>query len=255
MRLVFVTPVRSEQVASDWERICRLVKRTVTSALAQTGDIEIHCILVCHEAPLDPADFDGRVSIVHADYPAPTREELKTGDHGDKWTKIHLGLVAARELDPTHLMLLDEDDLVSNRIGQHITNHPDVDGWEFSDGYVYQEGGKTLLRKPEFDKACGSSFVFRIAEGTLPTSRADQRENFPILRWGHGLYGEKLRQAGLNVQPIPFPAAIYMVGTGENCTNHRLSSFASIRDLATRPWRLRPLTEGLRSEFGLTPLD
>jgi len=251
--IIFVIAVRSAQVASDWSLVQRQAFRTTMSCLAQEEG-EARCILVCHEQPFDLAPFGGKASFLEMDYAPPTREELKTGDHGDKWIKLHRGFVLARSMNPDHVMILDEDDLVSNRLGGHLLRNPEVDGWEFRKGYVHEVGHRFLLKVDRFDAMCGSSFIARVEEDTLPASDGASREDHLLLRWGHGLIGDKMREQGKRIEPLPFPGAIYMVGTGENCTDHRLSSFGGRKKRLLQFWRRKRLSARVRDEFGLTPL-
>jgi len=248
--LTFITAVRSEQVASDWSSICEMVEKTVSSALAQDGG-NACCILACHELPFDPTPFGDRIKFLEMDYLPPRKEDLKPGDHGDKWIKLHHAMVAARDLDPSHLMILDEDDLVSRRLANTVTSRPEVDGWRFDQGYLYEGGRSFVALRRRFDKLCGSSFIRKVSPSSLPKSIDENSSDFELLRWGHTVIGDKMEEAGHKVENVAYPAAIYRVGTGENCSDVKLRSIISIREALRHPMRTHFIGKKLRREFGL----
>ncbi|MDC3402549.1 hypothetical protein OAX95_01285, partial [bacterium] len=56
----------------------------------------------------------------------------------------------------------------------------------------------------------------------------------------HGRWAERLAEAGYVMEPLPFPGAVWMIGTGENVSGNLLSG----RDRS-------PITPAITSEFCL----
>ena len=72
------------------------------------------------------------------------------------------GLWRALSYRPTHVMVLDADDCVSNRLARLVAEHPDANGWYIAKGYFYREGMNTVhVERRRFHKWCGSSHIAR----------------------------------------------------------------------------------------------
>lgn len=249
--LVFVVPLQSPQASKDWRRVSILACRCLQSVLNQNHP-EFRLLLVCNEPPIGCPD-DPHLQLVKRDFPLPTSEPESR--MADKWLKVRAGLVAARELAPCHLMVVDADDCVSPRLSQFVAEHLDEDGWYFDCGYMHDEGSRLIYRRPHgFDGVCGTSNIVRVTAEDLPQDEQGGRDDNHILRGGHTRIRREMEALGRPLRPLPFVGAVYNLATGENHTGFSLAGWRSKKVLLQKIFRYRPLTRSLRDEFHLIEL-
>jgi hypothetical protein len=84
------------------------------------------------------------------------------GRNLDKSQKILIGIDKSKYLSPSHIMVVDADDLVSSRIASFVKGKPNQDGWLLSSGYIHEFKNKFLyyLRK-DFANYCGTSIIIK----------------------------------------------------------------------------------------------
>ena len=217
--LVFIVPIKSSQVSNSWSQVCKLFERTLRSICQQTNH-NFRVICVCHERPeiefTHPA-----VSYVEVDFPIPywnkkvfVREE-NHNQYVDKGRKIWLGLAEAKKYDPDHIMFVDADDCVSNKIVEFVQGQePHHNGWFFNQGYEYEEGSsKIYLRQKEFNQKCGTSYIFRF---DLVFPQWVDFDSITRDYQSHQMFGKYLAERGTPLSPLPFPGSTYMTNNQEN---------------------------------------
>ncbi|MGH9674375.1 MAG: glycosyltransferase family A protein [Bryobacteraceae bacterium] len=245
--LAFVVPLKSARLAQSWPLVGKLLTRTLRSVCAQTCP-DWRVIVACHEIPDVEVD-DPRIEFLQVDFapPGPEHDQRR----GDKWKKQRAAVWRSRDYGAAHVMFLDSDDCVSNRLAAHVVAHPGAHGWFLRRGYFYRDGSKTVrFERWRFHKWCGSSHIFR------PRLLGETREQLDAFYLGHLVMAERFRGIGAPLQPLPFPGAVYNMSHGENFYNHGLNVWP------TRLWpRLvcrvlyhRAITDSIRAEFGLYPL-
>jgi hypothetical protein len=245
--LVFLIPLKSRNVSASWDQACRLFTRTLASACNQTSP-DYRVVAVCHELP-DCDVSSPRVELIQADY-APPSPSSRFDMRGDMQRKHRIALNRALEYAPSHVMFLDADDLVSNRLAEFVGHHSQVNGWYFRSGYFHCQHQKYLhLERRRFDQWCGSSHIVRPGLLEFMFGGGDQ------LVFDHRTLTEALAQRGSPIRPLPFKGAIYSVSHGEN-----LNDYESILWPTHPLWRPvrrvlfhRRITPRIRGEFGLTP--
>lgn len=249
--LVFVVPLQSPESSKDWGRVSRLAVRALGSMCAQTS-LEFRVILVCNRKP-DGMFTHPNLTIIEEPFavPASDRESRMI----DKFTKLRRGFVEARPLAPCHHMLADADDCVSRRLAEWCAQFPDANGWYFKRGYVYDEGTRFAFGRDDFDLLCGTSVIARILPDEMPRSMEEPQKNFFFLTHGHPIVRDSMAQRGTPLEPLPFPGAVYVTGTGENDSGLTYSQWRSRRLLLQKMMNARLLTPGFRREFGLKRLD
>ena len=217
--VAFILALKAKAVAQNWERVCRLFEATLQSVYKQTdGDFRV--IVVCHDRPVLRHMYDGRVEFITADFPPPARvyDLMMT----DKWKKLALGVKRAGEFAPGFVMLMDADDLVSNRLVDHAKRYPDSNGWKITRGYYYAFGSQWIERTNTFD--CGTNALVSARLIRFPRDLTEESiGNCVILRWGHTRTAEKLAEAGTPLEPLPFRGAIWISNHADNATD--LSEF------------------------------
>ena len=259
--LVFVIPLKSRRVSRSWDYVSRLFERCLRSVCNQTS-AAFKVIVVCHEKP--PIDFDHpAVAYESVDFPVPDSNHHPSLNQ-DKYRKRARGYILARRFGPTHVMQVDADDCVSNRLAEFVERNPQAHGWFFDSGYFYRDGARRIyLKKQGFHHWCGTSHIFR--QDLLKLPKSGNLEDSDLLSLSPIRMKKSLSKMGAPLAPLAFPGAVY-VNTKYREGNHSRRDL--ILDLKQRPgvflsrakkqfvqiFKSEPLTEALAEEFGLYPL-
>lgn len=261
--LVFTIPIKSRRVSQSWQQTCKLLERTLKSICNQTC-ADFRVIVICHEQP-DIAFSHPHIQIVKVDFPTPDPNDIPSKQL-DRIRKEFVGIMAARQFSPCHIMKTDADDCVSRQMAAHVKQNPEANGWFIDKGYVYAEGSSIIyLQRLKFYNWCGSCNIVRddlydINQHNiqhLPLEREELLKYYAT----HFEMGEAMAQQGTPLQPLSFAGAIYSLDNGENTRlnnqqpyeNHGLLSYDKpILTLAQIIlFNLRPLTQKIRGEFGI----
>lgn len=211
--LAFIVPVKSKKVTADWEIFSQLVERTLRSITNQTSD-EYFVVVVCHERPellfehpkviFQSVEFDPPpVHSGNYQYRCDLRE-------ADKSQKIMEALKIPSVADSDFVMVVDSDDMISNKIAGFVASHKTsfISGWFADSGYLYFEGEKVIWKlKKGFNQRCGTCQI--IKPDILPL----------FIDYQEGMFLDHKRiQVSENIllQPLPFPSVIYSMANGEN---------------------------------------
>ena len=131
----------------------------------------------------------------------------------DKGRKMLHGLALAREDDDSHVMFLDADDLVSNRLAGYVAEHPTANGWFINRGYRLNEAPHPrLFWRHNFHLECGSSHIIRSDIAPFPEKLDDSLDfsDYFIRRYEvHAHLKECLDNSKTPLAPLPFYGAIY----------------------------------------------
>lgn len=217
--LTFIIPVRHQDNARDWSLLKANLMQTVASISNQTND-DWRGIIVANEGA-DLPDLPERFSVERVTFPPNNLHEIDKADieavydafRADKGRRVLKGMLAAR--DSRFFMIADDDDFVSARIVQHVSENPDANGWTIDRGYIWDDGGKLLLGHNEFNHICGTSLIVRSDNYGLP-----ERFEDASLDWIKSMLGSHVRIAdilagrGTPLMPLPFHGAVYRVAHG-----------------------------------------
>ena len=252
--IAFVTTIRHPQNSNDYRRVGQLLSNTLRSVLGQL-DADLQVIVVHNELP-DVSIIDKRIHYVQVDFPAPSQQSGAIIDFPaftrDKGTKCAIGVSAARDIGADHVMFFDADDLISNQVATLANNQPTHPGWYFNSGYIHSVGTRSIqLVADGFHEKNGSTSVIKTELIGLPESvRRDSTQQEILdsagshlidhLMGKHGYWQDHVRPAGHVMEPLPFPGAIWMIGTGENVSGNLISG----RDR-------QPITPEMTVEFAL----
>lgn len=270
----FVIPLRSSRVSDSWEKVCQLLDATLRS-IANQQSSDHATLLGCHEAPghLVPgaaALGRGRLDIISVDFEPPARsadrEAVYAARERDKYRKMQTRLrhVVDRQRssgEPAgHVMFVDADDLISNRIAGLAAGDPDADGWYVDRGYTLRADlGRLLPRDGLYLRTNTSHIVApRLLEPelALPPERLDGDHSALVHRNVRGL----LAGRGADLRPVPFPATVYITHNGQNlwADRKKMVGFESPRAvltqmLGTARYRLRgrSIPPEVGAEFGM----
>jgi hypothetical protein len=255
--LVFVIPLKSSSVSNNWKRVTQLLERCLQSVCNQTSP-DFRAIVVGHEKPTLKFSHP-QIHYLTVDFPIPqpvpgeSRQVFLNRKRTDKGRKMLRGLIYASQFNPSHTMLVDADDVVSKRLAQLVSQHPNCNGWYVDRGYRYEEGRDYIYYKRQnFYRMCGSCNVIRYDLNALPED--------PEYNRGYGYYirhidHEKVRGIlaanQTPLKPLPFAGAVYTVDNGENQYYDRNRFHNGIFNLFNN----RRLTSAIREEFSLYPIS
>ena len=206
-------------MSNSWENTCTLLERSLKSMCAQT-DTNFKVLVVCHEQPAIEFQHPA-VEFLSVDFPAP--EPINYEDEfpmrearRDKHRKILQGILHAQHIQPSHIMLMDADDLVSNSLAAFVADHKADPGWYVDEGFEYFEGnGQLFPIKDRFYGKCGSSHIVRfdILEKIAQTTSL---ENISPRFLHHQDVRKFVEEQGFSLSPLPFPGAVYITNHGDN---------------------------------------
>ena len=125
-----------------------------------------------------------------------------------------------------HVLFFDADDLVSKHLAKEIETVPDDEGRYIQEGYQVKSGSGSVKIIPHFYKHCGTSVIHPASHLSLDPGIDEFTPQEKILeliesrtlqlqlgshRFVHLFYGDRV-----TFEPVSFPAAMWVLGTGEN---------------------------------------
>jgi hypothetical protein len=250
--LAFVTTLRHPQNSVSYDRVEDLLQATLRSVARQSSEDYV-IIIVGNKRP----DFDlpQHAHFVEVDFPPPApptgAQTAREPFVWDKGTKLGVGLIAARQFSPTHIMSFDADDFVHRDLAATVHRSPKHNGWVVDNGWMYSRARNSYVSQRQFNRACGTSFIIPIGAYGVP----DHLDIFATQEQIAMAFGERMsaimgahrdadawyRANGRNLESFPYRAAVYHVDTGENHSGKTLAGFA------------RPLSAKIRRDFGILP--
>ncbi len=243
--IVFIIPLKSPRSSKSWQKTCRLFERCVRSTCAQISP-NFKVIVVCNEIP--KIDFT-HPNIVYemVDFEPPEKVEhpVIRGDT-DKGRRILKGIFCARQYSPSHVMVVDADDCISNRLAEFVGQHVNANGWYIRKGYKYIDGDQYIYTKPRgFYRMCGTSNILNFERLEMP--------EVPQYNRGYGYYKfyidhrkvkEIMGQRGYPIRALPFSGATYILSAGDNLSENE-------NNLSFNFLLRRKLNDRLRREFSI----
>jgi hypothetical protein len=217
--VTFGIPLRASGDPAEWSRLCGLLTDTVRSVYNQTNPA-FRIVIACDRMPDLDFATDHRLEFLPVSLPAPSTNDEGESDAGRKRWEIARRFVQSGE---GYLMLLDADDLVSNRLVGFVnkTRHPS--GYVFETGYGLNAATRSVLPIPQpgitnavFHQMCGSSTIVRLSAADLDAGKDGQSRFGRLFRMGHTSVAAAAEAEGRPMMKMPFPAAVYVVDTGVN---------------------------------------
>jgi len=220
----FIIPLKSAKLASNWDAFSKLFERTIQSVCNQNND-NYKVIVACHELPNISYKND-KVEYIQVSFDPPKLsntdwEADRKIKEADKTGKILVAYEKAKTYNPSHIMVVDADDCITNSIVSFVEKQDkDKPGWFVARGYFYREGTNYLiLNKKTFNNICGTSVIIRT-------------DLLPQLIVKNQYYHEMRKlPTGIDLVPLPFTAALYSIANGEN---HVMSKSHAVK-LAKKP--------------------
>ncbi|KQM31029.1 galactosyl transferase [Rhizobium sp. Leaf68] len=261
--LTFIIPVRHQNNARDWSHLKANLTLTIASIANQTHSNWRGIIVANEGADLPP--LPENFSVTWVTFPPndihdrgnATEADFLDAFRFDKGRRVLSGMLSA--LDSRFFMIVDDDDFVSARIVEFVSEHPNENGWVVQQGFVWNDGGKLLLCHNDFNSACGTSLIVRSSVYGLPSTvgEADVEWMKDILG-SHRRVPPMLSAKGYSLQKLPFRGAVYRVANKGSHSGARGIVRAYLLNTSTlrRPWKvlrhlanLRLLSAEHRKEF------
>jgi GT2 family glycosyltransferase len=244
-RLALITPVRHPHNSLNYDEVEKALRTSVTAWLRQT-DPDVVVIVVASRKPDLPDD--PRITTVTVDFLPPSPERTsRTGDAAvlrDKGCKNAVGLAVAQQLGAEYIMFADADDFVSRRLTAFVRAHSGQPGWTITDGWRLSVHRRAIRRhRADFHLQCGTSHIVR--SDLLPSSGLSPSATQEALYAAHGdilerWFGSHMYlHDDLPLSPLPFPGALYQVGTANSQSGNALGG---------QGW---PITRRIADEFGV----
>jgi hypothetical protein len=246
MNFFFGIPLRGRATAKNWDRVCKLLDITLGSVLAQT-DPDFRVLLACHDIPNVEKFADPRINVIKAEFPPILAVSQQMRDRELKRWLIGERL---RVLGGGYLMMVDADDLVSNRVVEFVRRDAYPHGYILKSGYELNFATGRVHHAPRFDRLCGGCAIFHLSPDDLPSSIGSESPCFFQLFQNHTKWNEVAARQNRPFKVLPFRGAMYVTNNGEN---HSLTA----NNVGWRRRLIRKLIPGgppgatLRKEFGI----
>lgn len=249
--IYFCIPLRGRSSSISWQKVCLILEATLTSVSRQTEN-RYEVLIACHEIPTLEKDFAFPISFLQ------TKREKPADRTAQLFDKRHKKMLLAEEVcrrGGGYMVMLDSDDLVSNRLASHILENHNERGFSINVGYTLDVGKRSLRQTSNFAQVCGSCAIFYLKSSDL--AGGDSGWAFQIGDAMHRDFAVMAAEMGRPLEPICFPAIIYMQNHGENHTS--LGQGAGlVKSLKERVQSMmnsllpdRRIPDSVRQEFGL----
>ncbi len=260
MSLDFVIAVRHHLTVTDWTPVGDVISQTADSIAAQAGGVWRAVFVANTQTPMPRMPRGIEVCRVdleppHLPDPRVDQDAYFEAIRRDKGRRL---LAGVDYLAPTgHIMAVDYDDFVSNRLAKFVSDHSDRDGWVLNSGYLVERPGKlAFLKKEGFNDVCGSSLIIAARHyRELLESQGEERLRLAS-RWlgSHKFIRGDLRGRGVSLENLPFRGAAWrLAGPGETSGKRtvlkEVANFGGPRDAIRRVAALRPVSANFRAEY------
>lgn len=260
--LTFIIPVLHQDNAKDWNKLKQNLASTMKSISSQKNDSWKGIVVANRGADLPalPPGFD----VKWVEFP-PNRlyeqgnidkEQFYEAVRIDKGRRVLAGMLHAGEMQ--HVMIVDDDDFVSDRLSTVAVENPTANGWYIRDGYVWGEDSNYVYEFSDFSKLCGTCYVIRADLYELPHTFAEAADEYIKRMLGsHIFIRDHLAEKLTPLAPLPFVGAVYRVGHA-GAHSQSVGVFAQYfpKKLVKQPFelvrrlrRLRHLSPAITREF------
>ena len=214
---LFAISMASKAASQDWDTAQDLLDRTLHSVVAQS-DPRWRAIVCGHERPDLKILDDPRITFIESPRPVPNGS---SDFRADKGFKRRIIATEARWAGGGYFFPLDADDLVHRDVVKHVLADDNRRGYVMTTGYAEDYQGGRLAPIPgawtlSFDRVCGSAIVLYFEPDDLPTSPESKDKVYFDLFSHHAYWAGTAEEYRGPLDPIPFPAGVYALNTGQN---------------------------------------
>ena len=257
MTIGVVIPLKAKQVSKDWAETQKRLQATIRSLIRQTYQ-EFHVYLACHDVPELEMPDGSMITYISAKFEPPMSRNYPRMAWDFK-EKMRIGVEAAIADDVQWILKIDADDLLANEILSFIDGcRQDV--VILNKGIVYSPGSAWFVKEEKnFHKICGSTVAVRggFIRSVPRNERGEMLNDFFASNTTDRAVAHCQKYRKEPAFP-PFLAVCYIHYHSsrpvDNLSQYRAKERgyqASWRELAGRLRRTRPMTNRVRSLFGL----
>ena len=223
--------------------------------MAQTN-ADFRVVIVANEDPECDLPVDARLEVARVSFPPPN---LPVGVpvttdamYADKGAKLGVGTAIAVRAAADYVMFVDSDDYISREIAAFVARAQGEPGWYSDSGYYHVRGSRTVTPVfGDFHQRNGSTHILRTDLIGVPADVDPARDREDVIdRIGRlrvrSLMGDHkwivsyFADMGEPLAKLPFPAAIWEIGNGENFSQ-----------VLVKAGTKEPVAGAVAAEFGL----
>lgn len=213
--LAFIVPVRPLATTPDWEDASFHLRQCLHSLLSQTSG-EFHIFCVYHELP-ERLPQDPRITYLQVTFQPP--DGTTSGALEDVAKKRLLG-ISSLDSRFSHFMLVDSDDRVSKNLAAFVLKGRASIGWYVGQGYHWSTTKRALSKWINFSEFCGTSIVYPISARDILLNSANPIQGMSN-EFSHNRVISTLSRSGIEFEPLPFPAVVYVYTARNNLSYRR----------------------------------
>ncbi len=254
-KFFFCIPLMPKANAGDWGQVCRVFQQTIRSLENQKNQ-NFKVLLAAQDLPEFFPEID--LDIVHVHTPWAVEDDKSHKLRDKRWKKTTL-LRHVRQAGGGYVMMLDADDLVSNRLVEYALQERNPNGYIIEQGFAYDWKADLIAPIPgvwgkTFDAVCGScSIIYFNREDLPPPTAQENSDEGPYLAAKlrqHAQWKHVMAEAGRPLQAVPFPGAVYVLNHDNNL---HYSIAPDRRSQVPKKIKSRqvPISQDLRAEFSL----
>lgn len=264
----FILPFKPQAQSKNWQKDCALLKATIGSLLRQQSEAYKIYVVYSDKPQLD-IDAE-KLKLVAFPYPFVTADKINNAKdilhhfkydntmlerRWDKSRKIMYGCMAAIEDGCDYVMSVDADDLLSNLLVKYIeerTKETKLPGFYINKGYLYNYGSSRMISiNGGMQNFNGSTHILHAGLIKKPDFENGQWIDFNLFT-SHGWILYRLKEeAGIVLEPIPFPAVIYVAHGGNISNVSSQKGIGILKHWAKIILRGKHIDSIIRKEFNL----
>ncbi|HUQ34931.1 MAG TPA: glycosyltransferase [Aestuariivirga sp.] len=223
-KFTFAVPLVAKGATRDWEKVVDLLLATLDCLLRQT-DPRFEILLAGTDRPPNlPTDSRLTWIDVPTDDTDTWRDALNDAGRKRQFAAWEFGRRGGG-----YLMFVDADDLVSRHLVAFVRHDRNTAGYVLRSGFVYNQRLQRLSRLDslsrkdfDFSHVCGSSVILHLSPDDVGTATTPGITRYQrLFAEGHIGFEKALLSEELRPGEIPFPAAVYLTGTGVNLSMTR----------------------------------
>jgi hypothetical protein len=217
--IIFIIPLISKQVSSNWDLTTKLLQGTLDS-IANQSDQNFKVIISCHEIPnVQLKQNSERLSFLQMEY-APLEELNRSSGMHDKGIKCCHALKSLENCDFSYCMVVDADDRLHKNLVSFLNSEQNVDGWIIDKGYQVDYYSSRCLENDKLSNICGSTVIVssKIALNTNQFSLEESIIYFTDSQ-GHNNAKKFFYCNNLILKYLPFNGVQYIVNHELNDSN------------------------------------
>ena len=260
--LGFVIPVAPKIACPNWAHSSQLLERTLKSISHQTNP-NFKIFLVYEDEPaihlsqfhITPIKLDlkDRKAREMVDFESHVQKYFKPGYDDimlNKAIKLTNGCQRAKLDGCTHVMCIDSDDLISNKISEFVSKNLNNSGWYVNKGYLWKEGSSFVQKHNQLTGINGSTHIIRT--DLIPVNTKSNRFYDYTLFESHGYTRKRIwHETSHSLSELPFRGTTVVIHDRNASLNYFQQNRHSIKSVLKFIAKTTPLTSKIRKTFSL----